>query len=78
MPPALRRVLLCLSLTAYVGHIIAIAALGDAVPDAAALPALVGLVAAAVLLALARTRFFRRGPMEYLLYAATGPARLIS
>lgn len=66
------------SLTAYVGHIIAIKALGiDDLPASAALPALVGSAAAAMLLAVAWTRAFRRGPMEYLLHAATTPARLI-
>ncbi|MFF3249152.1 DUF418 domain-containing protein [Streptomyces sp. NPDC002870] len=68
-----------ISLTAYVGHIIAIKALGiDDLPDSAALPVLLGFVAAAMLLALAWTRLFRRGPVEYVLYAATTPARLIN
>ncbi|HZX38169.1 MAG TPA: DUF418 domain-containing protein [Streptomyces sp.] len=68
-----------ISLTAYVGHIIAIKALGvDDLPDSAALPVLLGFVAAAMLLALAWTRLFRRGPVEYVLYTATTPARLIN
>lgn len=67
------------SLTAYVGHIIAIKALGiDDLPASAALPALVGFAAAAMLLALAWTRAFRRGPMEYMLHAVTTPVRLIN
>jgi hypothetical protein len=68
-----------MSLTAYVGHILAIKALGtDDLPDSAALPVLLGFVAAAMLLALVWTRFFRRGPLEYVLHAATTPARLIN
>ncbi|MFD9225085.1 DUF418 domain-containing protein [Streptomyces sp. NPDC060064] len=68
-----------MSLTAYVGHILAIKALGtDDLPDSAALPVLLGFVAAAMLLALVWTRFFRRGPLEYMLHAATTPARLIN
>lgn len=68
-----------ISLTAYVGHVIAIKALGiDDLPDSAALPVLLGFVAAAMLLALAWTRLFRRGPVEYVLYTATTPARLIN
>ncbi|WP_406733222.1 DUF418 domain-containing protein [Streptomyces sp. NBC_01794] len=66
-----------ISLTAYVGHIIAIKALGtDNLPNSAALPVLLAFVAAAMLLALVWTRVFRRGPLEYLLYSATTPARL--
>ncbi|WP_327321813.1 DUF418 domain-containing protein [Streptomyces sp. NBC_01210] len=68
-----------MSLTAYVGHILTIKALGtDDLPDSAALPVLLGFVAAAMLLALVWTRFFRRGPLEYMLHAATTPARLIN
>ncbi|MHB9855696.1 DUF418 domain-containing protein [Streptomyces krungchingensis] len=67
-----------ISLTVYVGHIIAIKTLGtDDMPDAAALPVLLGFIAVAMLLAVAWTRRFRRGPLEYMLYAATTPARLI-
>jgi uncharacterized membrane protein YeiB len=67
------------SLTAYVGHIIAVKALGiDDLPASAALPALVGFAAAAMLLALAWTRAFRRGPLEYMLHTATTPAHLIN
>jgi uncharacterized membrane protein YeiB len=66
-----------IALTAYVGHIIAIKALGiDDLPDSAALLVLLGFAAAAMLLALAWTRAFRRGPLEYMLHAATTPARL--
>ncbi|MER5903507.1 DUF418 domain-containing protein [Streptomyces mirabilis] len=67
------------SLTAYAGHIIAIKALGiDDLPTSAALPALACLAAASMLLAVAWTRAFRRGPLEYMLHAATAPARLIT
>jgi uncharacterized membrane protein YeiB len=67
------------SLTTYVGHIIAVKALGiDDLPASAALPALVGFAAAAMLLALAWTRAFRRGPLEYMLHTATTPAHLIN
>ncbi|MFF3325040.1 DUF418 domain-containing protein [Streptomyces sp. NPDC002889] len=69
-----------ISLTAYVGHIVAIKALGtDDLPAFAALPVLLGFAAVAMLLALAWTRVFRRGPLEYMLHAATTtPARLIN
>ncbi|MGW2561536.1 DUF418 domain-containing protein [Streptomyces sp. NPDC001514] len=65
-----------MSLTAYVGHIVAIKALsvGD-LPDSALLPALVGLIAAAMLLALAWRRVNCRGPLESLLHAITLPTR---
>ncbi|MFK0024991.1 DUF418 domain-containing protein [Streptomyces sp. NPDC090798] len=67
------------SLTAYVGHIVAIKTLGiDDLPAAATLPALACLTAATMLLAVAWTRAFRRGPLEYMLHAATTPARLIN
>ncbi|MEU1198716.1 DUF418 domain-containing protein [Streptomyces sp. NPDC005813] len=68
-----------IALTAYVGHIVAIWALGiDDLPDSAALPVLLGFIAVTVLLALAWTHRFRRGPLEYLMHAATAPARLIT
>ncbi|MEV5157855.1 DUF418 domain-containing protein [Streptomyces sp. NPDC053728] len=68
-----------LALTAYVGHIIAIKALGmDDLPDAAAPSALLAFTTAALLLALTWTRYFRRGPLEYVLHAATAPARLLN
>ncbi|MCX4461787.1 DUF418 domain-containing protein (plasmid) [Streptomyces sp. NBC_01340] len=67
------------SLTAYSGHIIAIKALGiDSLPTFPALLALVCLAAATMLLAVAWKRAFRRGPLEYMLHAATTPARLIN
>ncbi|MBT2392052.1 DUF418 domain-containing protein [Streptomyces sp. ISL-1] len=67
-----------IALTAYVGHIIAIKALGvDELPDSAALPVLICFAVAAMLLALAWTRAFQRGPLEYMMHAATTPALLI-
>ncbi|MET8249642.1 acyltransferase family protein [Streptomyces sp. NPDC005202] len=67
-----------ISLTAYVGHIIAIKVFGtDDMPDSAALPVFLSFAAVAMLPALAWTRVFGRGPLEYALYAATTPARLI-
>jgi uncharacterized membrane protein YeiB len=67
------------SLTAYTGHIIAIKALGiDSLPTFPSLLALVCLAAATMVLAVAWKRAFRRGPLEYMLHAATTPARLIS
>ncbi|MER7688955.1 DUF418 domain-containing protein [Streptomyces sp. NPDC097610] len=67
------------SLTAYVGHIIAIKTLGiDDLPTSGALSALACLAAASMLLAVAWTRAFRRGPLEYILHATTTPARLIN
>ncbi|MFJ9800814.1 DUF418 domain-containing protein [Streptomyces wuyuanensis] len=67
-----------ISLTAYVVHIFAIRLLGTVDGEEwAALPVLLGFAVAAMALALLWTRFFRRGPLEYLLYSATKPARLI-
>ncbi|MFI1168899.1 DUF418 domain-containing protein [Streptomyces sp. NPDC020801] len=66
------------SLTVYTGHIIAIKVFGtDDIPDSGALPVFLGFAAVAMLLALAWTHIFRRGPLEYAMYAATAPARLI-
>ncbi|MFJ8076493.1 DUF418 domain-containing protein [Streptomyces sp. NPDC096176] len=66
-----------IALTAYVGHILAIELLGtDELPDSAALPVFLCFAAAAMLFALVWTRFFRRGPLEYVMYALTLPARL--
>jgi uncharacterized membrane protein YeiB len=67
------------SLTAYTGHIIAIKALGiDSLPTFPSLLALFCLATATMLPAVAWKRAFRRGPLEYILHAATTPARLIS
>ncbi|MFE2544508.1 DUF418 domain-containing protein [Actinacidiphila glaucinigra] len=68
-----------ISLTAYVGHIVAIKVLGvDDLPDSAAVPVLLCFAAAAMVPAMAWTRIFRRGPLEVMLHAITTPARLIT
>ncbi|MER7819168.1 acyltransferase family protein [Streptomyces sp. NPDC096153] len=68
-----------ISLTAYVAHIMAIRLLGTFDGDEwPALPVLLGFAVAAMGSALLWTRFFRRGPLEYLLYSATKPARWIT
>ena len=74
-----------LALTAYVLHIVALWLLTDVWPVAAVedetmsgLPALLAFIAAAMLLATAWTRHFRRGPLEHLLHTATRPARHIT
>ncbi|MFF8833140.1 heparan-alpha-glucosaminide N-acetyltransferase domain-containing protein [Streptomyces sp. NPDC015131] len=67
-----------IALTAYVGHIVAIEALDTRdLPDSAALPALLWYVAATLLFATLWTRFFRRGPLEYVMYVLALPARRI-
>ncbi|WNO70481.1 DUF418 domain-containing protein [Streptomyces sp. AM8-1-1] len=71
-----------ISLTAYVAHIVAIHFLGaDNLEDLdgwAPLPVFLAFTVAAMLFALLWTRYFRRGPLEYLLRAATAPARRIT
>ncbi|MGW2639909.1 DUF418 domain-containing protein [Streptomyces sp. NPDC001348] len=67
------------SLTVYVFHIVAIRLLGtDDLPERAALPVFLAFVVVAMALALLWTRFFRRGPLEYLLHSATMAARFIA
>ncbi|WOT39046.1 DUF418 domain-containing protein [Streptomyces coeruleorubidus] len=66
-----------MSLTAYVLHIIAIRVLGTDSQDFPELPVLLGFIAAAMLLAWAWSRVFRRGPLEYLLHTTTRLARHI-
>jgi uncharacterized membrane protein YeiB len=70
-----------MALTAYVLHIVALWLLSDVWHVAlaedetmAALPVLLGFIGAAMLLATVWARYFRRGPLEYLLHAATRPA----
>ncbi|MFJ5901483.1 DUF418 domain-containing protein [Streptomyces sp. NPDC093064] len=72
------------ALTVYVLHIVALWFFTDVwhvavIEDTtmSALPVLLGFIAAAALLATVWTRVFRRGPLEYLLYIATRPARHI-
>ena len=66
-----------MSLSAYVGHVLAIGLLGfDDLPG----PSLWVLVAFILVTAVFATiwrRFFRRGPLEYLLTLATKPAQLV-
>ncbi|MEU5427864.1 DUF418 domain-containing protein [Streptomyces olivoreticuli] len=66
-----------MSLTAYVLNIVGIWALGIEDVPGSPLPVLLGFIAAAALLALAWSRHFRRGPLEYLLNTATKAARLV-
>ena len=69
-----------MSLTIYVGHILAILALpGQSAtpPDANSTVLLCAFVLSAVLFAALWSRFFRRGPLEYLLNSATTLARLV-
>ncbi|MEV6160752.1 DUF418 domain-containing protein [Streptomyces sp. NPDC052052] len=72
------------ALTAYVLHIVALWFFTDVwhvavIEDTtmSALPVLLGFIAVTTLLATVWTRLFRRGPLEYLLHAATRPARHI-
>ncbi|MER5213881.1 DUF418 domain-containing protein [Streptomyces sp. NPDC002838] len=64
-------------LTAYVLHILAIRVFGTQEEIVPALVALFGFIATAMVLATLWTRHFRRGPLEYLLHAATRTARHI-
>jgi uncharacterized membrane protein YeiB len=69
-----------MSLTVYVGHILVILALpGETAtpPDANSTVLLVGLIVGAIVFAAVWSRFFRRGPLEYLLNSATKLARLV-
>jgi len=69
-----------MSLTLYVGHILAILALpGEAAtpPQDASGPLWLCFVAGAVLFAGVWSRFFRRGPLEEILHRATKPAAAI-
>ncbi|WP_158891093.1 heparan-alpha-glucosaminide N-acetyltransferase domain-containing protein [Amycolatopsis anabasis] len=66
-----------MALTAYVAHVLAIGALGiGEVPERPllALTAFVVTIGAGLLL---WSRFFRRGPLEFLMHRATEPARLL-
>jgi uncharacterized membrane protein YeiB len=63
-----------MSLTIYVGHVMAILALPgeEATPPRSASAALLAcFIAGAILFAATWSRFFRRGPLEYLLHNAT-------
>jgi len=63
-----------IALTVYVLHILAIYFVGMEEATAPALVALLLFTSTAVAFATAWTRRFRRGPLEYLLHAATRPA----
>lgn len=65
------------SLTAYVLHVLAIWIVGMQEETLPALIALLAFIATAMLLATVWTRWFRRGPLEYLLYATTRLSRHI-
>lgn len=66
-----------IALTAYVLHVLVIAAVGMQEETGPALLALTCAIAAAMVLAVGWTRHFRRGPLEYLLHRSTGVARFI-
>ncbi|MCQ9129812.1 DUF418 domain-containing protein [Streptomyces hilarionis] len=62
-----------MSLTAYVGHFLAQSVQGDAGQGDSWAPVLTYILGAIVFAAI-WSRFFRRGPLEYLLHAGTKPA----
>ncbi|WP_405165793.1 DUF418 domain-containing protein [Nocardia sp. NBC_01499] len=66
-----------MSLTAYVFHVAAIAVLGFDVLPAGSLPVLLSLSAIIMMFAYCWSRFFRRGPLEWLLYRATSVAERV-
>ncbi|MFB8274566.1 DUF418 domain-containing protein [Nocardia colli] len=66
-----------MSLTAYVFHVVAIAILGFDVLPAGSLPVLLGLSAIIMMFAYCWSRFFRRGPLEWLLHRATTVAKRV-
>jgi uncharacterized membrane protein YeiB len=83
--PRLRRLLTpviavgTMSLTAYVGHFVVqgwLPSLG-ATYDEESWVTLINFVLGAIVFAGIWSRFFRRGPLEYLLNAATRPAKHI-
>ncbi|WP_206796015.1 DUF418 domain-containing protein [Amycolatopsis sp. MtRt-6] len=63
-----------MSLTAYTGHVVAIAVFGLSGAQGEPPAVLLGFIAGAIVFALVWSRFFRRGPLEYLLHEATKPA----
>lgn len=68
-----------MSLTAYVGHFLVQSATGMLIGESSQVswvPVLTFILGAIVFAAL-WSRFFRRGPLEYLLNAATKPAKYI-
>ncbi|MFI9649131.1 DUF418 domain-containing protein [Streptomyces sp. NPDC052040] len=68
-----------MSLTAYVLHILAIRVLGPDLDDlpGTAMHELLGFIVSAAVFATLWSRFFRRGPLEWLMGRATGLARYV-
>ncbi|MGI3197749.1 DUF418 domain-containing protein [Streptomyces sp. GLT-R25] len=66
-----------MSLTAYVYHIVAIWLLNTEGRTASPLYILLGFIASVTILATIWSRFFQRGPLEWLMGRATGVARRI-
>ncbi|MER5225011.1 DUF418 domain-containing protein [Streptomyces flaveus] len=66
-----------MSLTAYVYHIVAIWLLDTEEPTVQPLYVLLGFIASVTVLATVWSRFFQRGPLEWLMGRATGIARRI-
>ncbi|WP_280429258.1 DUF418 domain-containing protein [Nocardia brasiliensis] len=71
-----------MSLTAYVGHFVVMSALAlppgkSGPPSAASWTPLLVLILGAMVFATIWSRFFRRGPLEYLLNATTRPAEYL-
>ncbi|MGX1566973.1 DUF418 domain-containing protein [Streptomyces sp. NPDC055506] len=66
-----------MSLTAYVFHIVGIRFLGIEELPGSAPHVLLGFIAAVTVFATLWSRFFRRGPLEWLLGKATRPAELV-
>ncbi|MFI6374339.1 DUF418 domain-containing protein [Streptomyces sp. NPDC050546] len=66
-----------MSLTAYVFHVVGIRLLGIEELPGSPPHVLLGFIAAVTVLATLWSRFFRRGPLEWLLGKATKPAELV-
>ncbi|QUQ65706.1 hypothetical protein JJ691_34300 [Kutzneria sp. CA-103260] len=66
-----------MSLTAYVGHVLAIGALGIEDLPGPSVGVLFGFILVTALAATLWQRLFRRGPLEHLLNLATRPAQLV-
>jgi len=66
-----------MSLTAYVFHVVGIGVLGIEELPGAPLHVLLGFIMAVTVLATLWSRFFRRGPLEWLLGKVTKPAELV-
>lgn len=66
-----------MSLSAYVLHVVAIGVLDITASPGGPGHVLVGFIAGAIAFALVWSRFFQRGPLEFLLHRATAPAQRI-